>query len=261
MKSYPEFSGIAAAADRWTADRGRDRRGSGDAIASRIAAEPDACARRMKARSLAPWPVRATSWARQRPSRGRPAEARSRPWPRRTASRAANGALDGARGRPRLVSQAGKRLGACVEPLSRMRCRLRIRRHQTLPKSTLEEALEPRRTRLRSKQRARVSPGVHEQPAEQLDGHPGADSDRADAWSGRAAPASWARRPAELGWTSSHPHRRSGGPSGRASWARSVQGQNRDGPLQKARVGGPLPAVVLPRLDAVGFEPTLDGGA
>jgi hypothetical protein len=40
-----------------------------------------------------------------------------------------------------------------------------------------------------------------------------------------------------------------------------VQGQNRDGPFEEARVGGALPAVVLPRLDAVGLEPALDGGA
>ena len=40
-----------------------------------------------------------------------------------------------------------------------------------------------------------------------------------------------------------------------------VEGQNRNGPFQEARVSGPLPAVVPPRLDAVGLEPALDGGA
>src|SRR5262249_46219550 len=40
-----------------------------------------------------------------------------------------------------------------------------------------------------------------------------------------------------------------------------VEGQDRDGPVQKAWVSGPLPAVILPGLDAVGPEPALDGRA
>jgi hypothetical protein len=40
-----------------------------------------------------------------------------------------------------------------------------------------------------------------------------------------------------------------------------VERQDRDGPFQKARVSRPLPAVVLPGLDAVGPEPALDGRA
>ena len=40
-----------------------------------------------------------------------------------------------------------------------------------------------------------------------------------------------------------------------------VEGQNRDSPFEEARIGGPLPTVVPPRLDAVSLEPALDGGA
>ena len=40
-----------------------------------------------------------------------------------------------------------------------------------------------------------------------------------------------------------------------------VERQDRDGPFQKTRVSRPLPAVVLPGLDAIGPEPALDGRA
>jgi hypothetical protein len=40
-----------------------------------------------------------------------------------------------------------------------------------------------------------------------------------------------------------------------------VERQDRDGPFQEARVGGTLPAVITPRLDAIGLKPALDRGA
>jgi hypothetical protein len=70
--------------------------------------------------------------------------------------------VDGERQVERLI-QAGRRLGACVEPLSRIRCRPRIRRHQTLPKS-IRRKLWNSTKRLRSKQRARVSPVCTSRP-------------------------------------------------------------------------------------------------
>ena len=71
-------------------------------------------------------------------------------------------------GRPRLASQPGRRLGACVEPLSKMRCRLRIRRHQTdTAEEQREEALELDEP-LALKAAGQGLASVHQQGSEQL---------------------------------------------------------------------------------------------
>ena len=159
----------------------------------------------------------------------------------------------------KLVSHAGKRLGACVEPLSRMRCRLRIRRHHGLPKSSWRKLWNSTK-RLRSKQRAEGAAGVHQQAGEQLHGASALIAIghvyRAAGVRGRCASAGLPGLDGGLLIRADDhvalPGQRLGA---------LVERQDRDGPFQEARVSRPLPAVVLPGLDAVGPEPALDGRA
>jgi hypothetical protein len=155
--------------------------------------------------------------------------------------------------------QVGRRLGACVEPLSRIRWRLRIRRHQTLPKSIRRKPWNST-NRLRFKAARQGFASVHQQAAEQLDRSPALIAIRqvqgpAGPRRGRA-PARLPGLDRRLLVRADDEVARPGEPLGAF-----VEGQNRDGPFEEARIGGPLPAVVPPRLDAVGLEPALDGGA
>ena len=102
--------------------------------------------------------------------------------------------------------------------------------------------------------------GVHQQAAEQLDRSPALIAIRqvqrpAGTCRGRA-PARLPGLDPRLLVRADDEVARPGEPLGAF-----VEGQNRNGPFEEARVGGPLPAVVAPGLDAIGLEPALDGGA